>query len=106
VGPRAGIVWGGGEIEFIYALSTFMGRGSSVGIATRYGVDGPAIESRWGGEIFFTRTDRPCGPPTLLYKGYRVIPGGKTAEAWRRPPTPSIGEVKESVELFTFTFHM
>jgi len=25
-----------------------VGRVSSVGIATRYGLDGPAIESRWG----------------------------------------------------------
>jgi hypothetical protein len=36
---------------------------SSVGIATRYGLDGPRIESRWGGgEIFRTRPERPWGP--------------------------------------------
>ena len=29
-----------------------MGRDSSVGIATRYGVHGPGIESRWGGARF------------------------------------------------------
>ena len=29
-----------------------MGRDSSVGIATHYGMDGPGIESRWGGESF------------------------------------------------------
>ena len=33
MGPRAGIVWGGGEIEFTYVLSTFMGRDSAVGTA-------------------------------------------------------------------------
>jgi len=27
------------------------GRNSSVGIATRYGVDGPGIESRWGAKF-------------------------------------------------------
>ena len=59
-----------------------MSRDSSVGIATVYGLDGPEIESRWG-EIFRTRPDRPCGPPSLLYKGYRVFPGGKAAGAWR-----------------------
>ena len=53
------------------------GPGSSVGIATGYGLDGPAIESRWGGEIFRTCPDRPWGPPNLLYKGYRVFPRGK-----------------------------
>ena len=41
-----------------------MGLDSSVGIATRYGLDGPGIESRWG-EIFRTRPDRPWGPPGL-----------------------------------------
>jgi hypothetical protein len=59
------------------------GRDSSVGIATRYGLDGPGIESRWVGEIFRTRPDRPCGPPSLLYNGDRTFPGGKAAGAWR-----------------------
>jgi hypothetical protein len=54
--------------------------GSSVGIATGYGLDGPGIES--GAEIFRTRPDRPWGPPSLLYIGYRVFPGGKAAGAW------------------------
>jgi hypothetical protein len=32
-----------------------------------------------GGEIFRTRPDRPWGPPSLLYTGYRVFPVGKAA---------------------------
>ena len=52
------------------------GPGSVVGIATAYGLDGPRIESRWG-EIFRTCPDRPWGPPSLLYNGYGVFPGGK-----------------------------
>ena len=55
---------------------TMVGRGSSVGIATGYGLDGPGIESRWG-EIFRTCPDRPWGPPSLLYNVHRVLPGGK-----------------------------
>jgi hypothetical protein len=35
-----------------------------------------------GGEIFCTHPDRPWGPPSLLYNGYRVFPGGKAAGAW------------------------
>ena len=54
----------------------------SVGIATRYGLDGPGIESRLGAEIFRTRPDRPWGLPKLLYNGYRVFPRGKSARAW------------------------
>jgi hypothetical protein len=50
-----------------------MGRDSSVGIATRYELEFPGIESWCGGEIFLTRTDRPRGPPSLLYNGYRVF---------------------------------
>jgi len=49
--------------------------GSSAGVATDYGLDGPGIESRWG-EIS-ARPDRPWGPPDLLYNGYRVFLGGK-----------------------------
>jgi hypothetical protein len=29
------------------------------------------------GEIFRTHSDRPWDPPSLLYNGYRVFPGGK-----------------------------
>ena len=58
-------------------------RDSSVGVATRYGLDPPGIESRWGGEIFHTRPDRAWGPTSLLYSGYRVFPGRKAAGHWR-----------------------
>jgi len=34
-----------------------------------------------GGEIFRTSPDRLWGPPSLLYNGYRVFPGGKVAGA-------------------------
>jgi len=77
-----------------------VGRDSAVGIATRYGLHGPGIESRWGGEIFRTRSDQPWGPPSLLYNGYRVFPGGKAAGAWRWPPTLSSAQVKERVQLY------
>jgi hypothetical protein len=50
--------------------------GSSVGIATEYGVDGPG-SNPGGDEIFRACPDRPWGLPSLLYNGYRVFPGGK-----------------------------
>jgi hypothetical protein len=58
-------------------LSTNVGGDSVVGIATRYELDGPGIE------IFSTRPNRPWSLPSLLYNGYRVIPEGKVAGAWR-----------------------
>ena len=50
--------------------------GSSVGIALATGW--MVRESNPGGGVIFrTCPDRPWGPPSLLYKGYRVFPGGK-----------------------------
>jgi hypothetical protein len=63
-------------VNFIETLD-FRGPGSSVGIATGYGLDGPGIESWWGGEIFRTCPDRLWGPSSLLYNGYQVFPGGR-----------------------------
>ena len=51
--------------------------GSPVGIATGNGLDGPGESNPGGGETFRTCPDRPWGPPSLLYSGYRVFPGGK-----------------------------
>jgi len=63
--------------------------GSSVGIAIGYGLDGPGIESRRGGEIFRTCPDRPRGPPNLLYNGYRVFPAVKERPR-SLPPTSAV----------------
>jgi hypothetical protein len=62
---------------------TVVGRDSSVGIATRYGLDGSGIESRWGRD--FQHLPRPAlgptQPPIQCVPGF--FPGGKAAEAWR-----------------------
>ena len=63
------------------------GPGSSVGIATVYRLDGPGIESRWGG-IFRTCPDRLWGPPSLVYNGYRVFPGGRKGPVRDADPSP------------------
>jgi len=77
---------------FIYLLISCLymfrcGPGSVVDIATAYGLDGPGIES-WRGEIFRTCPDRPCGPPSLLYNGYRIFPGGKVLPGRDADPSP------------------
>jgi hypothetical protein len=63
------------------------GPGSVVSIATGYWLDGPRIESRWG-KIFRTCPDRPWGPPSLLYNGYRVFSGGKERPGRDVDPSP------------------
>jgi hypothetical protein len=43
-------------------MGQLLGRDSSVGIATRYELDGPGIESRWGRD--FQHLSRPALGPT------------------------------------------
>jgi len=56
-----------------------MGRDSSVGIATRYELNSPGIEFRWGRD--FAHPSRTAlGPhPASYIMGYWVFPGGKAA---------------------------
>jgi hypothetical protein len=77
-----------------FTISTvqFCGAGSSVGVATDYGLDGPE-SNPGGGEIFRTCPDRPWGPISLLYNGYRVFPGGKLrpgSAADHLPPSSAV----------------
>jgi hypothetical protein len=44
------------------APEMLVGRDSSVGITTRYGLDGPGIESKWGRD--FQHPSRPALGPT------------------------------------------
>jgi hypothetical protein len=74
-------------LHILHIHRTRRSRDSSVSIATRYGLEGPGIESRWG-EIFRTYPDRLRGPPSLLYNRYRLFPGVKAAGAWCWPLTP------------------
>jgi hypothetical protein len=76
------------------------GQNRQVGIAVTAGWAVLSSNSS-GGEICCTHPDRPQGPCSLLYDGYSVsFPRGKAAVAWPCPPTPSIAEVKEGVELY------
>ena len=79
-----------------------VGRGISVGKATRYGLDGPAIESRWGGGLDFPYPSRPAQGPTQPL--IQWVPGFFRVK--KRPgrgvkhPHPSRAEIKERVEQY------
>jgi hypothetical protein len=82
-------------MRFEVTTDVYVGRDSSVGIATRYGLDGPGIESRWGRD--FPHSSRPTlGPAQTLIQW---VPG--LSRRYRRVdhPPPSSGEVKERIEL-------
>jgi hypothetical protein len=70
--------------------------GSTVGIATRYGLECPRVESR-------LCPDRPSCPYSVLYIRYRIsLQGVKLAGPdFDRPPT-SRTEVRERVELYFY----
>jgi hypothetical protein len=64
-----------------------VGRDSSVGVATRHGLNSPGIESRW--EEDFPHASRPILGPTQ-HPTQRVkclLPGVKRLGAWRWPPS-------------------
>jgi hypothetical protein len=66
----------GREKGFSLSQNRRCGPGSSLGIA----IELRAGRSRYRipvGTRFSARPDRPWGPPSLLYNGYRVFPGGK-----------------------------
>jgi len=70
---------------YIDRYLTTCGPGSSVGLASFYGLDSPEIESQWG-----TRFSAPVqtGPPSFLDNGYRVFPGGKERPGCDADPSP------------------
>ena len=63
-------------------------RDSSVSIATRYGLDGQGIESRWGPSFSTPFQTGIWAHPASYTIGTGSFPGGKAAEAWRWPPNP------------------
>ena len=88
----------------MYTPTCFGGPGSSVGIAAGYEMAGVRGSNPGVGEIFHTCPDRSWGPPSFLYNGYRVFPGGKERpgrDADPSPPSSVVGH--ERVELYLYS---
>jgi hypothetical protein len=81
----------------------YVGRDSSVGIATRYGLDGPGIESLWGA-IFSApvQTDSEAHP-TSYTMGTGSFLGLKRHGSGVGHPPPSSAEVTERIELYLYS---
>jgi len=89
--------------SYVFHMTLNAGRDKSVGRVTRYRLDGPGIESRWG-ELFPICPDRPWGPPSPRYNGQRVsFPGVKRPERDVDHTPSSSAEVKERVALHLYS---
>jgi len=80
-----------------------MDRDSSVGIATRYGLDGPGIESRWGARLSApVRTG--CGAhPAAYTTDTGSLQGVNGSGHGVDHPPPPRAEVEEIVELYYYS---
>jgi hypothetical protein len=94
------------NIDIIIIITIIIvGRDSLVGIATRYGLDGSGIESRWGGGARYSASiqaehrDHPASY-TMCTGSF---PGVKRPGRGVEPTTPSSAEVKERVKLYLYS---
>jgi hypothetical protein len=89
--------------EYLLVLVTEVGRYSSVDIATRHGLDGPGIESRWGRH--FPHPSTPTlGPTQPSYTmGTESFPEVKRPGRGVDHPPPSSAEVQERVQLYLYS---
>ena len=85
--------------SIIIPIIHFVGRDSSVGIATRYGLDGPGIESRWGARFSAPVQTGPGTHPAYSTKSTGSFPGVKRPGRGVEQPPLSSAEVKERAEL-------
>jgi len=80
-----------------------VGRGSSVGIATSYGLDGPGIESRWGARFSAPFQTGPGAHPASYTMDAGFLPGVKLPGRGVDHPPLSSPVVKERVHLYLYS---
>jgi len=80
-----------------------VGRYSSVGIATGYGLDGPRIEFQWRTRFSLLVQTGPGAHPANKCNGFRVFVVDEAAGMWCLPTATSSEEVKERAELYLYS---
>jgi hypothetical protein len=80
-----------------YITQLYQGRDSSVGIATRYWLDGPGIEYRWGARLSAPVQIGPGTHPASYTMGTGSSPGVNRPGRGVDHPPPCRAEVKERV---------
>ena len=80
-----------------------MGRDSSADIATRYRLERPEIESRWGARFSASVQTGPGAHPSSYTMGNGSFPGVKRPGRGVDHPPRLSAEVKERVELYFYS---
>ena len=80
-----------------------MGWDSLVGIATRYGLDGPGIESRWGARFSAPVQSGPRAHPASCTMGTASFPEVKRPGRGADHPPPSKRRGHERVGLYLYS---
>ena len=88
------------QLQLLPKLLPHPSRDSSVGIATRYGLDGPVIDSRWGRD--FPHLSRPAMRPTSTI-GTESFPGLRCGRALTLTPHPLLIPRSKIEESYTST---
>jgi hypothetical protein len=91
-------------LEHTRAISHhFVSRDSVVGIATRYGLDGPGVESRWGRDFSQQSTPNLGTTQPGMQRVSSLFPGVKQPGSGVDHPPPSSARVKGRVELYLYS---
>ena len=86
-----------------HCLLLLLGQGSSVGVATRYGLDGPGNESRWGARFSASVETGPGAHPVSYTMGSESFLGVKQPGRVVDHSPRLSAEVKERVELCLYS---
>ena len=92
------------SIFYSYVIWFTCAPGSSVGIATGYGLDDPGIESRWGARFSAPAQTGPAAHPASCKMGTGSFPGVKSGRAVTLTPSPPFEcRGHERLELYLYS---
>jgi hypothetical protein len=89
--------------QLLFVPNKYMGRDSSINIETRYGSDGPGIESQWQARVSALVQTSPGAHSALSTVGTGSFLGVKRPGRGVDHSPPSSAEAKERVELYLYS---
>jgi hypothetical protein len=90
-------------IKLLHSLGSYVGRLGVVCIGTRYELEGPGLEFGWGARFSAPVQTGPGAQPASYTMVTGSFAGVKRPKRGIDNPPPSSAEVKERVELYTYS---